>query len=277
MTGESSVERRETRSGSASSTLSLLNDLLTPSELSTISNDSKILFKAIDKSLAKHLKTITDQYDELLMQKDKEIKDLASRVAALESYNDNLQSKLMTFQNDIDSIDQYERRDSLILSGSVLPNEHSDENPVQVVVDTMKSYLKIPFTAEDINVAHRLGRMKPGQSRPIIVKLISRSKKAQITRARLSLPKATSNASSLYVNESLTPIRRTMFYQMRQVRKKHRAAFKQLDTQDGKIMIKLVATEDRKYGITNMSELHEFLKVSPVLSDTYQELFGTSS
>ena len=140
MTGEnSSANKRETRSNSASSTLNLLNDLLTPSELSTISNDSKILLKAIDKSLTKHLKTITDQYDELLMQKDKEIKELTSRVTLLETRNDNLQSKLESFQYEIDSIDQYERRDSLILSGSVLPNERADENPVQVIVDTMKS------------------------------------------------------------------------------------------------------------------------------------------
>ena len=106
---------------------------------------------------------------------------------------------------------------------------------------------------------------------------MSRSKKAQITRARLSLPKANSNAPSLYVNESLTPVRRTMFYQMRQLRKKHRDAFKQLYTQDGKIIVKLAATEDRKYGITNKDELLKFLEVSPVLADTYNDLFGAAT
>ena len=40
--------------------------------------------------------------------------------------------------------------------------------------------------------------------------------------------------------------------------------------------MKLVATGERKHTITNMKEFEEFLQVSPILADTYQELFGNS-
>ena len=124
--------------------------------------------------------------------------------------------------------------------------------------------------------------LKPGKfkaiDRSMIVKLMSRLKKSQIVRARFSLPKPTSNSDpSIYINESLTPFRRTLYYQLRQLRKKHKTAFKQLYTQDRKITIKLAATDDHEYFITNLSDLDEFLKVSPALEDTYRELFGTSA
>ena len=198
MAGEKPTEnRRETRSG-ANSSLHLLKDLLSPSELSTLSNDSKLLYKAIDKSLSIHIKEIIEQYDEQLAVKESQIADLTSRVASLEETNKELHTKLNTVQNGLDAIDQYERRDSLIISGDVLPRECDLENSTQVIVNTINSYLSVPITSDDINVAHRLGRPKEGQSRPIIVKLMSRSKKAQIVRARLALPKPVSSAPSLY-------------------------------------------------------------------------------
>ena len=72
-------------------------------------------------------------------------------------------------------------------------------------------------------------------------------------------------------------MRRTLYYRMRQLRKNNKTLFKQLYTQDGKITAKLLATNDRKHVITNMDELQEFLKVSPVLKDTYDRLFDSSS
>ena len=278
MAGEHTSDRRETRSTSGNTTLDLLKDLLTPNELSTLSNDSKLLFKAIDKSLTMHIKTISEHYDEQLILKEAEIKKLNEKVAKLESNNAELNSKVSALQNDIDAVDQYERRDSLILSGNAVPSESDDEDSVHVVMETIRTQLNIPITEQDINVAHRLGRQRPGRSRPLIVKFMSRTKKSQVVRARISLPKPTPTTNpAFFINESLTPIRRTLFYQMRQIRKNHKTDFKQLYTQDGKITVKLNATNDRKHVITNKTELEEFLKVSPAIQDTYNRLFNASS
>ena len=265
--------RRETRS-------SALKDLLTPSEISALSNDSKALYKALEKSIAIHIKSITDHYDALLSQKDHQIQCLTEKVGVLESSNTNLVKKLSQLETELDETAQYQRRDTLIFSGNVVPIEGADENSAQVIADAVASHLKVPFSTADISIAHRLGKKRDDNiSRPIIVKLISRSKKAQIVRARIALPKPTTNSGALvnngpvlHVNESLTPVRRNLFYKLRQLRKKHPSLFKQLYTQDGKITIKLSATNDRKFIITSEQHLLKFLEVSPVLKDTYDQL-----
>ena len=257
----------------------MLKDLLTPTELSSLSNDSKILYKAIEKSITTHVKNITDHYDAQIAIKDEQISNLAKKVDSLETTNSQLLDRVKRLEFDLDETAQYERRDTLILSGSMIPAEQTGEDPSQMVVDIIKDHLKVPFNIKDINVAHRLGRMRKESSfsRPIIVKLLSRSKKSQIVHARISQSKSneSSNAGNtpvLHINESLTPVRRTLFYKARQLRKKHPDLFKQLYTKDGKIMIKLTATGDRKYSIATQDDFSEFLKVSPVLEDTYNSL-----
>ena len=137
--------RRETRSYSANNTMDVLKDLLSPSEISALSNDSKLLFKAIDKSISIHFKNIADQYDEQLLLKDNQIQESTTRVANLEANNQDLTSKISSLQYDIDAIDQYERRDSLILSGNILPPEIELEDSVQVIVNTVGSHLNVSF------------------------------------------------------------------------------------------------------------------------------------
>ena len=261
--------RRETRS-------STLKDLLTPAEISALSNDSKLLYKALEKSISIQIKNITDHYDAQLNLKEREICSLSEKVDKLETDNKALLDRVSSLEHDLDETAQYQRRDTLIFSGNILPEEVAEEDTTQIIVNTVASHLKIPFSVADISVAHRLGKARtdsPVSSRPIIVKLISRSKKAQIVRARIALPKPTNTSGPvLHVNESLTPTRRTLFYKLRQLRKKHPGLFKQLYTQDGKIMVKLTATESRKYMITSEIHLQNFLEVSPILKDTYNAL-----
>ena len=242
--------------------------------------DSKVLYKALEKSIAIQIKNITDYYDAQLTEKDHLIQSLSEKVDNLQSTNTNLAEKLSRLENELDDTAQYQRRDTLIFSGNVVPKERAEENSTQILVDAVASHLKIPFSAEDVSVAHRLGKKREDDiPRPIIVKLISRNKKAQIVRARIALPKPTSNDGAtatngrvLHVNESLTPVRRNLFYKLRQLRKKHPNLFKHLYTQDGKITVKLSATNDRKYIITTEAHFMEFLEVSPILKDTYASL-----
>ena len=63
-----------------------------------------------------------------------------------------------------------------------------------------------------------------------------------------------------------------LLYKLRQLKKSHTSLFKALHTQDGKIIVKLTATDDRKYVITTETHLVEFLKISPILEDSYNKL-----
>ena len=71
---------------------------------------------------------------------------------------------------------------------------------------------------------------------------------------------------NLYINESLTPKRRFLFKKVWDIRKRHRDLFQQCYTQDGKIYVKLRAS-NHKHVITTDSDLVDFLDKYPVFKD----------
>ena len=60
-------------------------------------------------------------------------------------------------ENEIDDVNQYERRDTIIVNGSSLPKEIPNENPTDVLINAVKDNLRNIIIQSDINVAHRLG------------------------------------------------------------------------------------------------------------------------
>ena len=94
---------------------------------------------------------------ELLKVKNAEIGQLRKTVTALEERVDALEGK-------VDAADAYERRDTLIVSGSV-PNAEQGENCKSIVREMLKEKTRLSIDLSDISIAHRLGR-KPQQQGP---------------------------------------------------------------------------------------------------------------
>lgn len=157
------------------------------SDIAHLSEEGKVIVNTIVKALCI-----------LSKEKDEKIEKLPDRVNSLE----DTVSKL---ENQLDDVEQYERRDTIIISGPVLPKEQNHENPTDLVVKAIKDNLHINLNHADINVAHRLGSKTQNKERPVIVKLLNRSKKSEIMEACVKVK------PSLYVNESLTPKRRNIF------------------------------------------------------------------
>lgn len=172
-----------------------------------------------------------------------------------------LENKVTQLENQIDEISQYERRDTIIVGGPALPQENSNENSAEVVIRSIKDNLHINITQADINVAHRLGsKNSQNTKRPIIVKLQSRQKKAEIINACITVK------PNLHINESLTPKRRSLFKIIWDIRKQHRDLFQQCYTQDGKIIVKL-KNSNQKQIITTDETLGNFLDRHPILKE----------
>ena len=102
-------------------------------------------------------KVIQTQFDHYLAKikssnriKDKQIDSLETKISALEN-------KIINLETTIDDVDQYERRDTVIISGPSLPEESTNENPADLIVNTLKHQLHVNMTHSEINVAHRLG------------------------------------------------------------------------------------------------------------------------
>lgn len=81
--------------------------------------------------------------------KDKQIVKLEANVTALEI-------KVSQLEDTNDKVDKYEQSDTLIISGSSLPVELTQENPSDIIVNTIKHNLHVNNLYSNINVAHHL-------------------------------------------------------------------------------------------------------------------------
>ena len=210
-------------------------------ELTHISVEGKVIIRTIVKATQL-----------MINQKDQKITELQNNITKLDN-------RIVQLENQLDEVNQYERRDTLIVSGPVLPPENSNENSAEVIISAIKDNLHLNITPSDINVAHRLGAKRaPNTTRPIIVKLHSRQMKTEIMNACITVrPK-------LYINESLTLKRRSLFKIIWEIRKQHRDLFQQCYTQEGKICVKLKIS-NQKHIITTDETLNDFLDKYPIL------------
>ena len=226
--------------------------------LETLSEESKATVKVLSKILDIQLSEKLSILHNTIAEKDLKIEKLETEVK-------DLNTKVQELENNIDSVDQYERRDTIILSGSSVPEESTSEVTNNVVISTIKDNLKIILHDSDISVSHRLGPKRQEHKRPIIVKLNNRTIKHDLVGACIRL------RPQLYVNESLTPRRRNLFNAVLQIKKSHKPKFQQCYTKDGTIIVKL-KNSTVKHSITDEKSLMALLEKYPEMMDTYRQM-----
>lgn len=229
--------------------------------LSSLSQENKSLVKIIKAIISQQFKIEIETLKDDLRRKETEVEQLQNEVK-------DLKIKVTSLETQIDDVEQYERRDTIILNGPSVPPETPTENTVSVTVATIREHLKINLKENDLSVAHRLGP-KHNHTRPIIVKLVNRSLKYDLVGACIKLK------PGIYVNESLTPKRLNIMKKVLAIRKQHRQKFQQCYTKDGKITIKL-KNSTVKHTIVDEITLLDFLGKYPSMKDTYQELFPST-
>ena len=139
------------------------------------------------------------------------VDNLAAEVA-------NLKKKVFLLEDKLEDQDSYERRDTVILSGSDIPPATEGEDSSKLVCDLIKDKVQYHLRPSEISVAHRLGPKPINQvpdRRKLIVKLCRREVKQDLLRAcRMVKP------VNIYANESLTKTRSTTLFGLRQAKKK---------------------------------------------------------
>ena len=236
--------------------------------LESLSEDSQTLVKILNKIISDKF---TKEFDELrscLAQKDEEI-------MSLKKDNKHLQTALNDLEMRMDELEQYSRRDCVVFTGPDLPPDEEKEITTDLVIKMAKEKLNVDLKATDISVSHRLGKPKAPDStnqasnlkpaaRPIIVKLVRRSLKYDLTNACIK------KKASISVNESLTPRRLTLMRSILAVRKQHKQKFKQCYSSEGRIFV-LLHNSMQKFCITSHASLMDFLGRYPNFMDTYEE------
>ena len=242
------------------------------SDLHNISNEGKAIVQSIAKLLDHSLLAAAKHNDERFRLNHIQIavltaqnSELQNRVSSLEKRLSAMENQHQLLHNHIDDTDQYERRDTLIISGEALSPETDDEAPGEVVVSSLNRALGLDLAVADINVAHRLGRKNNNRSRPIIVKLHSRMRKSQIVRTCIA------KRPKLYANESLTPTRRRIYSKLLAVRRSNPGLIQSLYSSDGTINLRIQGSEN-KIRVTTEQALVRALEEYPVVFGAYHSI-----
>ncbi|MES9903395.1 MAG: hypothetical protein ABW168_12060 [Sedimenticola sp.] len=121
--------------------------------------------------------------------------------------NTKLESEVKDLQIAIDEQEQYSRRACLRING-VIGDEGSPTENVERKLLMLAESNNIQLQPADIDVAHRVGKPKPGYTRPVIVKFSN-------SKARQRVMAARKNLDNIYINEDLTRYRQSIHYHAR--------------------------------------------------------------
>lgn len=191
------------------------------------------------------VEAITKRFEDLQTLLLNQLSEKECTIHQLSSEVDLLKSKVDKLEEQIDDADAYERRDTILISGPDLPVSTPGENCSQLICSVAKDKLKLEISPSDISTAHRFGKKPVTQApdrRSILVKLCRRDLKHDLRYACKQLkPK-------LYVNESLTPMRSTIMYALRQAKRKFPSVVSGCSSFDGKVCAWLKTSDSATMG-----------------------------
>lgn len=190
-----------------------------------------------------------DSNSDLLLKQAETIKHCMDKIDKLSNENALLKKQLADLSSQVDDQDQYSRRNSVEIYGiPEAPNESTYE-----IVKNVGRALDLTITSEMIDVCHRLRKSANQTSAGIIVKFVRRSDKDDFLQKRKV--KRTLNAGHIgfntgepiYVNQSLSVNRRSVFALARRVKREKGFAYLWIDKVGN---IKLRKKESDKYVYT---------------------------
>lgn len=153
---------------------------------------------------------------------------------------------------DNDRLEQYTRRDNLRIFG-IEEDPDEDEDILQAKVMEVAADVGVKLEANDISIAHRLGKASE-RGRPVIVRFCHRKKRNAVLSNKKELKK---KQKKIFINEDLTPMRATMLKMV-----KEQTAVKNVSTRDGRILAWLT-DRDRPVEITTPDDLSKVGITSP--------------
>lgn len=170
------------------------------------------------------------------------IEEYVKEIEALRSENTALKGKISDLECRVDDLENYSRRNCLEIQG--IPENRGEE--VTEVVKEVGKALQFEITEDMLDACHRVG--KPGgrgsdRPRGIIVKFVRRTDKETLMNKRRQRKRDFSTRhlglatdTPVYVNDSLSPTRRRLLAQARQIRKDK--GYKYIWLRNGNILLR---------------------------------------
>ena len=142
----------------------------------------------------KSIDFLSGKFDSL----DKDRKEQGEKIKNLEEKLEKLEEENKSLNNSVDDLEQYSRRNCLLLHGV---KETADENTDNIVIKTLSEELDVEITEEDLDRTHRVGKpeKRDGKSRPIIIKFARYAVRHNVYKNKKRL-----KGKNFLITESLT-------------------------------------------------------------------------
>ena len=123
--------------------------------------------------------------------------------------------KNASFEQKLDSLEQSLKQNNV----RIVSMPESDEGNLTTQIVEL---LNLPdINEQDIESSYRLGKSKPGKTRDVIVKFVSKKMRDMFYSQRKSTPKNCDNRKA-FINEDLTQLQAELFYDARRLVKNQR-------------------------------------------------------
>ena len=212
------------------------------SESNSLSDELKEVLTLLSMMFSNALKERDEKYALLESKMNEQHEEVGrafgirdDKIIAAEREIVRLRGEVSKLQRTADEQDSYVRRESLIFSGDLLPAASENEDCTKIVRKLIREDLQLNLDPL-ISTAHRLGKPPSSNSTPdnrdIIAKFCQRDDKFRIytTARQKKIP-------GLWVNESLTPVRRRVYHTIRKMRKSYPKLITGLTTHNGRILV----------------------------------------
>ena len=226
-------------------------------ETSALTKENASLALIIVEAVVKAVLAATDH------QQAEEKKRHENEVAGLKAQIDDLIDQR-------DELENYGRRNTIVLSGSAIPKTATHEDCYDVVQKMLSEKIGQNLTRGDIDVCHRLPSRKPEDDqirKPIIVKLVRRETKHTLIKAcRMKKP------PNFFINESLSKTRSKILYVIRKVKKDFPDKISSYKTEDTNIRVYTPPLQAGgapiKHTLNTRRQLDDFLQTKLNFSST---------
>ena len=244
----------------------MADDLFNDPATRKLSADSKVVISLLkaefrkfkDETLHAEFSKFKEEMATLINGKNEIIEQLSSKLSTLEKH-------VSTLKEIIDDQEAYTRRETVVLAGPSIPEVSNGEKCGEIAINLIKSKLNLNLTPDAISTAHRLGKKPISQGpdkRKIVVKFTRRDLKRDVVSASRKQVKP----AQLFVSESLTPARSTLFFALRKMRSAHPEIVKGCTTFEGKVFAftkpsnPSVYARDQRHFINSYDKLVSFCR-----------------
>ena len=251
------------------------NDLLTKlgslEQTKPISKDGQNIVLPLIEVFKIFLGEISKKFDdfktemlEASVMKDQEISRMQDLVNTKNHEVADLKQQLSDVNNEIDALNQYERKDQIVLSGPAV-YQSNETDCKKLVQSLLRENFELELDGSEISTTHFLGPLRRNNSngpikKNITVKLVRRDVKKMIIQAS----KVRRSNKKLFANESLTPLRRSIFHTLQAMKSQEPTLVKGYTSVEGQVFAFTpsvgTSPHDQRHLIITMDQLKEFCR-----------------